>query len=380
MADRAIIQGKEAWRHLHRLVRELLARKAGGHLIESTLTEIPFDIRMDLQGEEADPEAFARKLVGTIEQHLDDAVQHVAAFRPGHAFCHRCGGPDCGHSLPPSSRHVLVGYAPTGLPRWEDFAQYCLEIRHADVDRLYDVPPAFVTLQWNSDELHDRLLDAFDNPSYRLLAQLAAGFFQVSAREEEGRGVIALTFQVAASRPRKGRVRLGLNILGKTPGGEELGMLWERQRELPWRRGVRWAQNALRTIQVPPRGIDERLQGRIEGILRGLARRMEREQRGRSRRTRHAEQRHDSGERPTPKALEDASQARAEAFFHDERSGTIVVLGERGRTHFFTPEGKLVSSVRYSRDAIGRKLKQGVWREVPVEVSGELKEKITSSS
>jgi hypothetical protein len=269
-----------------------------------------------------------------------------------------------------------VGYAPTGLPRWEDFAQHCLEIRHAEVDRLYEDPPAFLTIPWNERELHGSLLDAFDNPSYRLIAQLAAGFFRVNAREEEGRGVIALTFQVAASRPRKGRPRLGLNILGKAPGGEELGMLWDRQRDLPWRRGVRWAQAALRTITVPGRKIDDRLRGRIEGILRGLARRMEREQRARSRRTRHAEDRHDSGRRPTPKALEDAREARAEAFLRDERSGTIVVLGDRGRTHFFTPEGKLVSSVRYSRDAIDRKMKQGLWREVPAEVSGELKERI----
>ena len=46
----------------------------------------------------------------------------------------------------------------------------------------------------------------------------------------------------------------------------------------------------------------------------------------------------------------------------DDRSGALVVLGERGRTHFFAVEGRLVSSVRYSRDAIARKIQQGVWR------------------
>ena len=47
----------------------------------------------------------------------------------------------------------------------------------------------------------------------------------------------------------------------------------------------------------------------------------------------------------------------------DARSGTLVVLGQRGRTHFFTSEGQHVSSVRYSRDAIARKLKLEQWCE-----------------
>ena len=52
---------------------------------------------------------------------------HAAVFRPGHAYCHRCKGAMCEHSEPPSSRHVFVGYAPTGAPRWTDFAQWCLD-------------------------------------------------------------------------------------------------------------------------------------------------------------------------------------------------------------------------------------------------------------
>ena len=61
-------------------------------------------------------------------------------------------------------------------------------------------------------------------------------------------------------------------------------------------------------------------------------------------------------------AVEDIRAASGEAFLIDENSGTVVVLGERGRTHFFSPEGRLVSSVRYSRDAVERKRSQGLWR------------------
>ena len=60
----------------------------------------------------------------------------------------------------------------------------------------------------------------------------------------------------------------------------------------------------------------------------------------------------------------------------DERSGTVVVLGDRGRTHFFTTEGRLVSSVRYSPDAIERKRNLGLWREASDSEAGALRERL----
>ena len=114
----------------------------------------------------------------------------------------------------------------------------------------------------------------------------------------------------------------------------------------------------------------------MDGILRGMARRLERDVRARTRRTRHAEQRHESGERPTRKAVEDIQGARGDAFLVDEKTGTVVVLGERGRTHFFNSDGRLVSSVRYSRDAIERKRGQGVWREASAGEIGNLRAKL----
>jgi hypothetical protein len=179
-----------------------------------------------------------------------------------------------------------------------------------------------------------------------------------------------VTFQVAVSRPGATRLRLGLNILGRTSLGEPLELLWDRHDDVPWTCAARWAQGALATVvRRAPRarnglattGSD--LERRVEGILRGLARRLEHDQRGRARRTHHAEERHRSGERPTRKALDDIREARAESILVDERNGTLVVPGERGRIHFFTADGKLVSSVRYGRDAIERKRKLGLWRD-----------------
>jgi hypothetical protein len=279
-----------------------------------------------------------------------------------------------------------VGYAPTGAPRWIDFAQRCLDLRHPLVDRLYDVPPAFLTLVHNATELHGSLLQAFDNRTYALLGQVTAGFFSVPARAHEGRGVVSLSIQAALSRPRRGRSRVGLNLLARGPGGEALDLIWERQDDLPWRRSVRWAQAALATLgprldrarQRKGGGYAE-LETRVDGILNGLARRLERDNRARSRRTRHAQERHQSGRRPTRKAIEDAREAPDGAFMQDSRSGTLVVLGNRGRTHFFASEGKLVSSVRYSRDAIERKVKQERWQPATTEQRETLRRTLAES-
>jgi hypothetical protein len=286
------------------------------------------------------------------------------SFRTGHVYCHRCGDATCGHSAPPSCRHVFTGYSPTGVPRWEDFAQLCLLLKHPEVDRLYDQPPAFLTLVQRRPELHAGMLEAFRNGSTELMGQVAAGFYAVPARADEGRGVLALTFQATA--------RCGLNVLGRTPAGEELSMLWERQDDLSWRRSVRWAQSALERWSRRSLSEKER-QLKVDQIMHGLARRLAREHRSRGRRTRHAEFRHLSGKRPTRKALDDIRNAGEESFMVDERSGAVVVLGGRGRTHFFTAEGRLVSSVRYSREEIGRKIKLGKWRvAAPVEREGLL--------
>ena len=129
---------------------------------------------------------------------------------------------------------------------------------------------------------------------------------------------------------------------------------------------MRWAQSALRRCSRRKLSPEERQLG-VDRIMHGLARRLAREHRSRSRRTRHAEVRHLSGKRPTRKALEDCWSAGRDSFMVDETSGAIVVLGERGRTHFFTAEGRLVSSVRYSRDEIGRKIKLGKWRVATLE-------------
>jgi hypothetical protein len=174
--------------------------------------------------------------------------------------------------------------------------------------------------------------------------------------------VLALTFQIGRSRARRGPSRFGLNVLGRTPQGEPLDLLWERHDLIPWKAAVGWAQAALRTLDQR-RHEESELARRIDGILRGLERRLTHERRAAGRRTRHAEERHAMGERPTRKAVEDARAAGPSDVMVDERHGTLVVAGDRGRMHFYTHEGRLVSSVHYSPGAIERKRKLGIWRD-----------------
>ena len=381
MADSTEKWAEEAIAAIERLTRELLSRREGAHLIENELDRLVLDIELSLR--DGTRREKAVELRRQIDELLDDAVQHAAVFRPGQAYCHRCAEAECEHSAPPSSRHVFVGYAPTGAPRWVDFAQRCLDLRHPEVDRLYDEPPAFLALVHTAEELHGGLLRAFDNGTYALLGQVTAGFFSIPSRAHEGRGVVALSIQAALSHTRRGHPRVGLNLLARGPGGAGLDLIWERQNELPWRRSVRWAQAAVATLGRARRH-DKRtraeLETRVGGILAGLGRRLERDNRARSRRTRHAQKRHQSGRRPTRKAIEDARDAPDEAFMHDTRSGVLVVLGDRGRTHFFAPEGKLVSSVRYSPGAIAKKVKLKRWQPATAEQRETLRRALGGAS
>jgi hypothetical protein len=355
--DRAAV----VWHAIQSLARDLLRRKPGAHVLEGRLPVLDVSLDLPMGGDAEDAAAFALSLAAAIERQIDDAIEEQAAFTPGHAWCHRCEAAACDHSRPPSSRHVFLGYAPTGAPRWMEFAQYGLEARLEGFDRLYANPPAFLTVVMDRADLYGTLLQSFRSEARDLLGQVVAGFFPVASREAFGRGLAALTFQAIARDNGHGRRRVGLNILGTAPDGEALDAVWDTVGDLPWRRAVRWAQAALSTAARDRATLDRR----VQGILQGLARRLEQEMRGRGRRTAHAGERHEAGERPTRKAFDDIRSAAPEAFLLDERSGAVVVLGERGRTHFFSPDGKLVSSVRYSRDAIEKKRRQGLWRPLP---------------
>ena len=67
MEDRSSALGEIAFDVLERLVRELLSRKAGAHLIEGSIDAVLVRLPLVQRGEGAGPEPFARALVADID-------------------------------------------------------------------------------------------------------------------------------------------------------------------------------------------------------------------------------------------------------------------------------------------------------------------------
>jgi hypothetical protein len=342
--------------------RERIERHPLGHLLAGRADAL--DLRLAVPGalRPGSLERLAEQASEALQESLQALLEHCAVLRPGRVVCLRCGGAGCEHAAPAGARQVFAGYGPTGLPRFLDFGAWLLERRDQRVDLLYRQPPPLVAAVATGEELTAALLPPFrGNGAYRLHGQVAAGWFT-----GPGAGgapeALAVTLQLVSSGGVRGRRRYGVNVLGVGPGGEPLENLWDRIGEIPWGDAVRWAQAALEGLGRSRRATEEDVAARLDGILNGLARRVEKGRRARERKTHHARERHADRERPTRMALADLARAGREDVLVDTRSAGLVVLGERGRAHVFNPEGKLVTSIRYSPPAIERRRARGLWR------------------
>ena len=97
-----------------------------------------------------------------------------------------------------------------------------------------------------------------------------------------------------------------------------------------------------------------KLQGyeaKAAAIMKRLARTLHRQGRQSIRRSVHVEERRRQ-RRPVTKALEDAASAQDESFYRDDREGTVIVAGSRGRIHVFSSEGRHVTSFSLHKDEI----------------------------
>lgn len=370
-------------RQLARLAAEEAAHHAQGHLLRSAGSHLELQLHLPLQpGDDLD--GAAQRLREDLRAEIAAQISHRAAFRPGHVLDLRHPlelGPE---TTPADSRRVFVGYSATGAPRFQDFAQFLLEIKHPRLDQLYAKKPELVMVIDSAETLYSEVLPPFREPAgldWKLHGQVAVGFFDV-ARKDGTLGQLALSFQVQSSAAKKGgRRRFGLNVLGIGPGGEKLEHLLDRLAKKtveppPWQGAAAWAQNALDSIErgqgkkgLDPAVIDER----VFGILGGFARRLEQDRRARGRRTDHAEERHQQGDRPTRHALQDLTRCKVEDVLVDVRSSTFVVLGERGRAHVFSGQGKLVTSIRTTPESIERKLRKDLWRAASAAEANELR-------
>jgi hypothetical protein len=330
-------------------------------------------------------EQAAREAEETVQAAVQALIEHSSVFQPGRVYCLRCHSSRCEHAAPVDARHVFVGYAATGVPKFRDFGQWLLERRDPRVDLLYREPPQLVAAVSLEPELTGDLLPADRNGGYRIHGQVAVGWYR--APDPNGpvghRRPLAVSFQVISSRPQGQRRRFGLNVIGVGPGGEPLEHLWDRLGQIPWNDPVRWTQSVLTGIEhqlaKAPRTPLQVLDQRLDGLVNALARRLEKGARGKERRTQHAELRHQEGDRPTRMALADLARATPENLFFDTRRETMIVLGDRGRTHVFNRNGKLVTSVRYEQAAIEKRRNNGIWRPAATGEVTALREKAMGS-
>ena len=363
--------------------RRELARHPQGHWIQGPESSIDLNLTLPL-----DPahdglasQEQVQELRRQLRSELDALVAHRSALRPGRVPNLRTGEADGEDTAPYDSRFVFGGYSPSGRPRFLEFGQWLLQLDHERVDELYRKPPPLIAVGTPGADLYRELIDAFDDrgpADYRIEGQVTAGWYQ-APRQQGPPAPLAVTFLVVSTlRPGVRRRRYGLNLLGAGPDGEPLEEVTARLDGAPWQSAVAWAQQALTSIESAQgrKGGAKGLSRRIDGVLGGLARRLEQQRRSRDRRTDHAESRHRGGERPTSMALQDLAQANDQDFLVDRRHETVIVLGERGRAHVWSRRGKLVTSIRYSPDSIERKRKLEIWRPATAQEANELRKAV----
>ncbi|MFN7965934.1 MAG: hypothetical protein U0V87_09650 [Acidobacteriota bacterium] len=360
---------KEALKALTDAARDRVDAHPYGHLLRGR-EPLSLTVSLPLDQDPDALEAAGERAVDALHDGVEALLAHAAAFRPGRLLCLRCGTPECEHAAAPHARQVFVGYGPSGLPRFVDFATLVVDRRHEQMERLFDGAAPLLSLVMSEPELVADLLPAFHDKQrqYRVHAQVVAGFWRLP--DESGRPEpLAVTIQIVSThvmvRQQQPRRRFGVNIIGRGPDNEPLDHLHDRLRGIPWISPVRWVQSALGEIekQDAKRRIAEgSLAKRLDGLVQSLARRLGRDERAKGRRTMHAEERHESGDRPTRVALADLAAASDDKIVFDTRRNTLVVLGEKGRAHVFNVDGKLVTSVRYPTTTIAHRRESGLWR------------------
>lgn len=371
-----------ALRLLAKELQHRMRRHPATHLLDGGRESVELKLRIPTLNRDGWVEKARQTTSDSIDEALGRILIHRSVFQPGLIYCLRCASTRCDHAAPTRSTDVFAGYSPSGVPRFWDFGQWLLGRQDSRVDHLYRTPPGLVAHVATGSDLTRDLLPAFRDADsgYHIHGQVAAGWYKFPT-DAGLTDSLALTFQIVSTRPREGRRRFGLNLIGKAPGEEPLENLFDRVGEIPWQSATRWTQQILRDIERStarsPGPTDEQLEKRLDGLLKGLARRLEHQRRSQDRKTRHAQKRHREPERPTRKALADLEQARGDSILVDTRRDTLIVLGERGRAHVFNRAGRLVTSIRYSPDSIDRRRERGVWKPATEEQIGALRKQVS---
>ncbi|GAB4139588.1 MAG: hypothetical protein Fur0037_05960 [Planctomycetota bacterium] len=363
-----------AGRHEHHAVQAI---KALGQMAQALLRvesvdplSLPRFVELSLRVP-LDPSVDARKsatqAVEQILQRVREVREHEQALRPGavYSYFHKsASGEGC---RPTEPRQVFDGYASTGRPIFSDFVTMAIERKDPGIDQLLSGEDVVLTHVTMGRVLRTQQLAEFggDSPVYKILGQVDAGLFRVLGAEQK----CAFSFQLLRGTTIEGKPRLRLHAVGAVDlmdlaDPSVLQILSRFQRKLD--------EESLRLQGKEHNGeVDE--EEFVLPLLQELSQKLAGRHKRQSRRTAHAVERADQGQRPTARAYPDAGEAPDSNILVDTEKNTIVVLGPKGRVHVFTPDARHVTSVVMQGSAIQNRRHQGRWRPAAPEERGEFR-------
>ena len=367
-----------ALRELRRLGRALAATRGidrGEPLPFERLlvpVQIPLTVPPGQPPDHVAPED-AAQLVRDLGGRIGDALEGLVAFRPGTVYCFFCEAATCAHARQPDRTATFAGYSPNGKPTWQTLTNLCIARGDERVDRLYGDRPEVVALVLLPGELTGGLLPGFGKGSlgFHVLGQVVVGLIpeDLYTSQTPSDHRIALTLQLVETRMGMRMRRLRLNVVGVdlegvsvlAADGEERGPAESLRRTLAATR-ERLDSIGRRAWTAERRGAPVDLEAEAQPLLFRLRGDVERIFRPLGRRTKHAQERHVQGDRPTSLALQDALSVPDDRVLWDSERSTIVVLGPKGRAHVFSAEGKHVTSMLLRPGEVDRKAGRSRWR------------------
>jgi hypothetical protein len=327
---------------------------------------IDLSLRIPLD-EQHDARAAAGTAVEQILQRVREVREHERALKPGAVYSYFTDSADTEGCRPTEARQVFEGFNSTGKPVFSDFVTMAIERKDPAIDRLLAGEDIVLTQVTMGRVLRTQQLAEFggNSPVYKILGQVNAGLFRVLGAE----GKCAFSFQLLRGKSLEGKVRLRLHAVGAVDlmdiaDPSVLNILNRCQRFLDG--------EAMRLQGMEQNGpVDDEefalpLLNELAAKLSGMHKRQ-------ARRTEHARERTDEGQRPTACAYPDAGAAGDEDILFDSEKSTIVITGPKGRVHVFTPDARHVTSVMMQGSAIQNRRHTGRWRPAEPEERGEFR-------
>lgn len=320
------------------------------------------------EGESSDASpssAQVTRQIGKLQEQITSQVRALVPtqFQRGTVYCFHT---DLG-VVPPTPDAVFTGYDQLGRPQWMSFLPFCLQLQLPNLAQLYDSPPRAVGVLMPAPIGTPPISEVTRGRVYEVLAQLVVGplasHFRALSDEDVRHTLIAQVLLVQApDQP----LRVRFNLLGLNPDE-----LFDAAARSAPRAPISRARNSISAARHATRRLQEQhAQGRLsrarllqesEQLLERLNEALLRSLSHNAQRTRHAQRRHQSMERPTSEAWRDAARAGDERLLWDAHQETIIVIGPKSRAHVFSPDGRHVTSVRLGVGELDRKRGQRRW-------------------